>query len=116
MLRALLAFMILVLAMSHGSLGAAAPHVEGEHSHASVHQNLDDHGQLATNGGEDQTPEGSVADGKAEVSHVHLSVDALPRGGGVSPNMDLREQIFAVRGYNALPSKAVAPLLEPPSA
>lgn len=119
MLRILAAFMILVLTMSHGTLGAAVPHDHGgSQDHATTFADHADEDHHAASPEEAPGDEGGDADrnGQPEASHVHLSVDALPRAAFAPAVLPSPTDKFAPDASSALPSAAVPPLLEPPSA
>lgn len=119
MLRMIAAFMILVLTMSHGSLGAAVPHDHGgSHDHATAFADHADEDHHAASPDEAAGDEGSDADmdGQPEASHVHLSVDAVPRAAFAPAVFASPTDKFAPHASSVLPSAAVPPLLEPPSA
>jgi hypothetical protein len=119
MLRIFAAFMILVLTMSHGSLGAAVPHDHGgSHDHATAfpdHADEDHHAASPEKAPGDEGGDANM-DGQPEASHVHLSVDALPRTPFAPAMFASPTDRFAPHDSSALPSAAVPPLLEPPSA
>lgn len=121
MLRMIAAFMILVLTMSHGSLGAAVPHGHGgSHDHAAtfvVDAAADHHLSSSDRAAPADEDNSDIdVDGQPEASHVHLSVDALPRGAFAPAVFASPTDRFAPHASSALPSAAVPPLLEPPSA
>lgn len=121
MLRMIAAFMILVLTVSHGSVGAAAAHSHrSSHDHAAtlvVDAAVDHHLSTADEAVPADEDSGDIdVDGQPDASHVHLSADALPRGSFAPAVFASPTDKFAPRASSALPSAAVPPLLEPPSA
>lgn len=117
--RLLSALLILVAVLSHGAMGAAAPHFEHDdhfaaiaHHHAGQAIDADDH-ETSMASSEDQ---GTQKSAPASGHHSHVSFD-------VAPNQiaTLTERVFIKERQLPLDdawrsSAIVAPLTEPPSA
>ena len=108
----MLRFFALVLAclfmLSHGSLGEAAPHVDHHEAHGAGTVLGDVHDSLP----EPDEPSSDVGD----VTHVHIVV-AMPEPQAAKPAEPLEPRaLVEPQIAAALTSRAVAPLLEPPSA
>ena len=105
-------FLALVLAclfmLSHGSLGQAAPHVDHHEAHGASTFIDDVHDSLP----EPDEPSSDTGD----ATHVHIVV-AMPEPQAAKPAALVEPRaLVGPQTAAALTSRAVAPLLEPPSA
>lgn len=100
---------MLTLMLSHGSMGEAVPHFDDHASHATMHQaDLDAHHADPTQ------PDGDRDAGHA--THVHVAFDVARADMVEAMAFVAARSLTAPTDTVALPSRGVAPLLEPPAA
>nr|WP_157034237.1 hypothetical protein [Sphingomonas sp. Y57] len=112
------ALLILVVALSHGSMGAAAPHF-GEHDYIAIASHHDDHAvdahdyDAASASADEQ---GGQKSSPAAGHHSHLSFDVAPTEvASIAPRPFVRQRNLPLDdAWHG--SGIVAPLAEPPSA
>ena len=133
MYRMLCAVLIVILLSSHGTMGVAAPHHDGEsHSHVGQHSHDvgsqaadDDHhdagddaastamadSEASANSGADD----AVTDAGASTGHAHASADRVPASFAIPERLPSGSQLETLL-VTRLASAGHSPLLEPPSA
>lgn len=109
-MRRLMAFItIFVLVLSHGSMGEAAPHFDDHASHAAMaSSDLDAHHANPVQPDADRD--------MGHATHVHVAFDVARVDAIDAPAPAIARSRAKPQVSVALPSRGVAPLLEPPSA
>lgn len=111
MRRAIVLLLACILMLSHGGMGEAAPHPDGErHSHAVHVEHADDGDHSLVRDSSERE------NGMGHANHVHVVGDLVAPHAAPLIAFARAGSVARSRSAPALRSRGVAPLLEPPAA
>jgi hypothetical protein len=111
MRRVIVMLLACVLMLSHGGMGEAAPHANGEHHASTVHV---EHTDTADHHLAPASPERDG--GMDHASHVHVVGDLVAPQTASVPPFPVSGSVVRMTSDTVLHSRGVPPLLEPPAA